>query len=165
MQPGYKTKLKAMKKSIAIVVFMLISFGIKVMAGNDNDCYVKAGDKAYFGTDVKTGIIHTRIILPDGTFAEFDNRDITAYKHHDKLYMLMPVICNNSDTLCMELMEYITTTKSGYTVFRFCCSPKEEDRLTDAKRNHFFIFKEGKFYRRIDEEQTEALAAFGIKVI
>ena len=154
-----------MKKLILIAVLMLISFGIKAQTGNENDCYIKAGDKVYIGTDLKMGLIHSKIKLPDGTVKEIYNRDITALRNHDKLYMMMPVICDKSDTLCMALMEYLTTSKSGYNVFLYCCPPKEEDRLTNAKKNYFFVYKEGKFYRRIDEEQTEALAALGIKVL
>ena len=155
-----------MKNSILIIALILICFGIKAIASEPDLCYVKTADKVYFGTDIKMGLLHTRIVLPDGTFAEVDNRDITAYKDHNKLCLLMPVICNNSDTLCFELMEYVTT-KNGYLVYKYCCSrDTEDDRLTTcAKKNYFFVFKDGKFYRRIDEEQTEALAAFGIKVI
>lgn len=134
------------------------------MAGNDDLCYVKAGDKVYFGKDLKIGLIKTRIVLPDETFAEVYNRDITAYRHHDKTYLLMPVICNQSDTLCFELMEFVTS-KAGYNIFRYCCS-KEFDKLVDAKKNYFFVYdKEGKFCRRIDEEQTDILLSFNIKVI
>jgi len=102
-------------------------------------------------------------MLPDGLIREIKTRDIIAYKHHDKLYMKMPVVCNNSDTLCMAMMEYVAT-KSGCTVFKYCCSGAE-DRLTSAKKSYFFAFKDGKFYRRIDEDQTEILLAYGIKVI
>lgn len=154
-----------MKKSIIILALMLACFGIRALAGSENDCYVQALGKVYNGQDIKIGLIYTRIIFADGTFAEFRNRDVTAYRHHDKLYMMMPVICNNSDTLCLAMMEYITS-KPGYTVFQYCCAVNPvEDRLTSAKKNYFFVFKEGKYYRRIDEDQTEALKAFGIKVI
>jgi len=152
-----------MKKSIVLIALLLACFGMQAQPQKADFCYIKAGDKVYFGKDIVTGLIHTRVVLPDGLFAEFDNREITAYKHHDKLYMLMPVICDKSDTLCLAMMEYITS-KSGYMVFRYCCST-EEDRLTEAKRNYFFVYKEGKFNCRISEDQTDALLSFGIKVI
>jgi len=152
-----------MKKSIVIIALVFACFGINAIAANEYDCYLQAGGKVYYGQDLKIGLVHTRIVLPDGTFAEVDNRDITAYRHHDKFFMLMPVICNGSDTLCFAMMEFIKA-KSGCTIFRYCCSG-EEDRLTEAKKNYFFLYKEGKFYRRIEEDQTEALLAFGIKVI
>lgn len=142
---------------------MLICFSIRAIAGNDDNCYVKTAENTYFGKDLVIGLNHTRLMLPDGAFREFKNRDIIAYRHHDKLYMKMPLVCNDADTLCMVMMEYVTS-KSGCYVFKYCCS-KEEDRLTTAMKNYFFVFKDGKFYQRIDEEQTEALLAFGIKVI
>ncbi len=143
---------------------MLMCFGIKAIAGNPDNCYIKTSENTYVGKDIKMGLTHTKIFFADGTFKEFKNRDIIAYRYHDKLYMMMPVVCNNTDTLCMAMMEYVTA-KSGCTVFRYCCST-EEDRLTPSvKKSHFFVYKQGKFYRRIDEDQTEALLAFGIKVI
>lgn len=152
-----------MKRPLFIIALILIGFGIKAIAGNPDECYIRTIDAFYAGSDIKTGLTHTRIIFADGTYKAFRNRDIVGYKHHDKLFMLMPVVCNNTDTLCMEMMQYICA-KSGCIVFKYCCSG-EEERLTLAKKNYFFIFKEGKFYRRIGEDQTEALAAFGIKVI
>jgi len=154
-----------MKKSILIMALILMCFGVTAIAGNDEDCYVKTADKTYVGKDLKMGLTKTKIFHTDGTFTEFKTDDIVAYRHHDKLYMMMPVICNNTDTLCMAMMEYVTS-KPGYTVFLYCCGVNQvDDRLTNAKKNYFFVFKEGKYYRRIDEEQTEALTAFGIKVI
>jgi len=152
-----------MKKSISIIAMMLICFSIKAIAGNDDNCYVKTGDNTYFGKDLIIGLNHTRLMLPDGAFREFNNRDIVAYRHHDKLCMKMPVVCDNTDTICMAMMEYITS-KAGCHVFKYCCA-MEEDRLTLAKKSYFFVFKDGKFYQRFDEDQTEALLAFGIKVI
>jgi len=152
-----------MKRSILIIAFMFVCFGIKSIAANPDDCYLKSGDKVYVGKDIKEGLIHTRIILQDGTTVEVDNHDISAYRHHNKVYMLMPVICNYRDTLCFAMMEYISS-KNGFSIFRYCCRT-DQDELTNAQVSHFFIYKNGKFYRRIDEDQTEALAAFGIKMI
>jgi hypothetical protein len=152
-----------MKKSISIIALMLICFSIKVIAGSDDTCFIKSGDKTYFGKDLRIGLHHIKLILSDGAIKEFNNRDIIAYRHHDKFYMKLPVICDNKDTLCMEMMEYITS-KSGCVIFMYCC-PKDEDRLSMAKKSYFFVYKDGKFYCRIDEDQTEALSAYGIKVI
>jgi len=153
-----------MKRSIVITALMLIFVGIRAIAASPDECYVKTADKTYFGQDLKIGLIHTRIVQPDGTVTDIDNHDVIAYKHHDKLYMLMPVICDKSDTLCLAMMEYITTNK-GCVIYRYCCKSKDDDKLSDATTNHFFLYKNGKFYKRIDEDQTEALAAFGIKLI
>jgi len=155
-----------MKKSILIFAFMFMCFSLKAIAGNEGDCYLKTADKIYVGNDLKFGWSHTKIYSADGNFVKVKNCDIIAYRNHDKLYMLMPVVCNNTDTLCLAMMEYIASKPGGYKVFLYCCATGEfEDRLTTAKKNHFFVFKDGKYYRRIEEDQTEALAAFGITVI
>jgi len=155
-----------MKKLNLIIALILICFGIKAIAGNDEDCYVKTADKTYVGKDLKIGLSKTKIFLADGTFTEFKNHDIVAYRHHDKLYMMMPVVCNSTDTLCMAMMEYVTS-KPGYTVFLYCCYDNGDQAYlpSGVYRNYFFVYKDGKYYRRINEDQTEALAAFGIKVI
>jgi len=152
-----------MKKTILIIALMMICFGLKAIAGNDENCYVKTRDNTFVGADIKIGLNHTRLVQSDGAYREFKNREVIAYRHHNKLYMMMPVVCNNTDTLCMAMMEYITS-KSGCIVYKYSCS-KEEDRLTDANKNYFFVYKDGKYYCRIDEDQTEALKAFGIIVI
>ena len=155
-----------MKKLILIAVLMLISFGIKAQTGNEYDCYIKAGDKVYIGTDLKMGLIHSKIKLPDGTVKEIYNRDITALRNHDKLYMMMPVICDKSDTLCMALMEYIKSS-SDYDVFLYCCYDMVDHayRLDNVYKNVFFVYKDGKYYRRLNEDQTEDLSDYGIKVL
>jgi len=144
-----------MKRSILIIALILICFGLKAMVGNDETCFVKAGDKLYFGRDLKIGIAHTKLICFDGTVAKFENHDVTAYQHHHRLYRLMPVICDDNDTLCMAMMEYLST-KSGFSVFRYCC-PKNNQA--------YFVYKDGEFYCRINEDQIENLSDFGIKVI
>jgi hypothetical protein len=144
-----------MKRSIVTTVLMVIFFGLKAIASHPDDCYLKAGGQVYFGKDIKMGPIHTRIILPDGTVAKVANKDITAYRHHNRQYMLLPVICDNNDTLCKAMMEFITA-KSGYSIYKYCC-PKNT--------NAFFVYKDGKFYQRIDEDQADILKSFGIKVI
>jgi len=157
-----------MKKIILLIVLMLICFGInaKVMAGNENDCYIKAGDKFLIGNDIKIGVAHTKIILPDGTVEKIDNHDISALRHHDKLYMLMPVICDRNDTLCMAMMEYLRSSE-GYDIFLYCCYDMVDPayRLDNVYKNVFFVYKGGKYYRRITEDQTGALADYDIKVL
>jgi hypothetical protein len=155
-----------MKKSIVIIALILNCFGIKAIAAGPDDCYLKTADKFYSGKDIKMGFNHTKIIYSDGTFTEVPNRDITAYRHHGKVYMLMPVICDKNDTLCLAMMEYISS-KKGFSVYRYRCCDKDFYLYDPGNiyRNIFFVYKDGKFYQRIEEEQTEALKSFSIKVI
>jgi hypothetical protein len=153
-----------MKKSIVFIILILLCIGMTTVAATENDCYVKVGDNIYFGKDIKTGWVHTEIVMPDGTVTEVHNRDITALRHHNKLYMMLPVICDRNDTICMAMMEYLTTRK-GVVIFRYCCRNNEDLVMTSTK-DFYFLYKQGKFYRRINPEDAEAeLPAFGIKVI
>ncbi len=153
-----------MKRVIGFAALMVICFGLKAQVGNDPDCYIKTGDKIYLGTELKMGLVNSRISLSDGTVAKVKNRDITAYRHHNKIYMKMPVICDRYDTICMAMMQYIKSS-SEYDIFLYCCNDLIDNtyKLANVHRNIFFVFKDGKFYRRIAENQTEALLAYGIK--
>lgn len=145
-----------MKRSIVILVLMFLCFGLNSMAAKDEpDCFLKTKDKVYFGNDIKIGLANTRIFLSDGTVAVVKTHDITNYRHHDKMYMLLPVICDNNDTLCMAMMRYITS-RAGLNIFQYCC-PQDDDV--------FFEYKEGKFYRRLDADKAKTeLTAMGLKV-
>jgi len=134
---------------------MLICFSMKLIAGNEEDCFVKSGDKVYVGKDLKVGLVNTKLTLMDGTITKFPNKDVTAYRHHDKMYMLLPVICEYNDTICQAMMQYITS-KAEYSVFKYCC-PQNGDL--------FFVYKNEKFYRRINSSMAkDELAYFDIKV-
>lgn len=133
---------------------MLICFSMKLIAGNEEDCFVKAGDKVYFGKDLTVGLVYTKLTLMDGTITKFPNKDVTAYKQHDKMYMLLPVICENNDTICLAMMQHITS-KANYSVFKYCC-PQNGDL--------FFVYKDGNFYRRIKSSMANELAYYDIIV-
>ena len=152
-----------MKTFCLFLLLVLAAWICPAAPGYDDDCYVKTSDNVYFGKDVKFGLAHTEIIFSDGTSLKIDRHDVIAYRHHKQVFMLMPVYCVGNDTLCMEMMEQISA-KPGYRIFMYCC-PKNDDRLTEASRKVFFVYKDGKFYGRFCEEQTEALRALGIRVI
>jgi len=137
---------------------MLICFGIKAIAGSDDACYVKTGDKVYFGQDLKMGLTHVKIISPDGTVVKVNNHDITAYKHHNKLYELLPVICEKGDTICKAFLEYMTS-RSGLNLYRYTCCEG-----CNVVKYAYFVFKDGKYYLRIDKYNADAIMPFfGIK--
>jgi len=150
-------------KSIGLFVILLLAGWNLAAAGNDDDCYVKTSDHVYFGKDVKIGLVHTEIIFQDGTSLKIDKHEVIGIRHHKQLFMLMPVCCEKNDTICMAMMELISAN-NGFRVFMYCC-PKNDDKLTDASQKVFFVYKDGKLYRRFCEDQTEALKALGIKVI
>ena len=148
-----------MKKSFAIIAFVLLCFGINAMAGGESISYVKANGKVYFGTDLKTGLLFTKIISGEGTAIKIPNRDVDAYMHDSRLYERLPVVCENNEVLCEGMMEYITT-RSDLKLYRYLhCE-------LNGIRYGYFVFKDGKLYLRIDEANAEStLPFFGIKVI
>ena len=141
-------------KTIILCFSIVIFWGIRASGIAHDDCYLRAGDKIYFGEDIKIGPVHTRIIFTDGTSVKVDNHDVATYRHHNQMFMRLPVICEKNDTLCYAMMKYITT-RDGISIFQFCC--KHDDDV-------FFEYKDGKFYRRLNasEAKTE-LAQMGIK--
>jgi hypothetical protein len=154
-QAHINTKPAVMKKSLLIMGLMLICFSMKVFAGGNDECFVKVGDKVYIGNDLKMGLVYTKLYLEDGSMTKFRNKDITAYRHHDKMYMLLPVICERNDTLCMAMMQYINT-KAEYSIFKYCC-PDNGDL--------FFVYKDKKFYRRLNSSiAREELGNYDIAV-
>lgn len=134
---------------------MLICFSMKVFAGGDEACFVKVGDKVYVGKDLKMGMVNTKLYLEDGSITKFRTKEINAYRHHDKMYLLLPVICEKNDTLCMAMMQYIHS-KGEYSVFKYCC-PDNGDI--------FFVYKDKKFYRSLNSTAArEELGNYDIAV-
>jgi len=138
--------------TFCLILFLLL--GLSLSGFTIDDCYLQTKNMIYNGVDIKTSRDYTRIIFNDGSLLKVDNQDVAAYKHHNQLFMRMPVICEKNDTLCFAMMKYITT-KSGISIYQYCC-PKGDDV--------FFEYKEGKFYRRLSasEAKTE-LTKIGIK--
>jgi|APDOM4702015023_1054809.scaffolds.fasta_scaffold84868_1 hypothetical protein len=148
-----------MKKSIAIIVLILLSFGINAMAGGKSTSYVKAGGKVYFGQDLKMGLFNMKIISDDGNTVKIPNRDVEAYMHDSRLFERLPVICENNDTLCFALMEYITS-RSGLKLYRYCCYETNEPRYG------YYVFNNGRLYLRIDPKNAlTALPFFGVDIM
>jgi hypothetical protein len=148
-----------MKKSFAIIAFILLCFGINVMAGGESTSYVKANGKVYFGQDLKTGLLKMKIISSDGSVIKVSNRDVEAYMHDSRLFERLPVVCDNNEILCEAMMEYITS-RSGLKLYRYFHTEMNVSSYS------YYVFKDGKFYLRIDETNAEAtLPFFGIKVL
>jgi len=177
-----------MKKSIVIAALVLICFGIKAFAQSEdisyvkNDdkvyvgqdmkmgpvetnnisediCYVKTADKVFFGQNMKIGLVKTKISTAEGSVTEVKNNKIIAYMHENKLYELLPVVCERNDTVCYAMMEYITS-RSGLRLYRYCCYDGGDSKYG------YFVFKNNKLYLRVDQNNALAiLPFFGVEVI
>jgi hypothetical protein len=148
-----------MKNSILFLALILICFGVKAVAGEKTISYVKTSNEVYFGQDLKMGLFNTRIITEDGTVTKIPNRDVTAYMHNSKLFEYLPVVCEENDTTCYAMMEYMTT-KSGLNLYRHSSYESKDTRYV------FYVYKDGKFHLRIDQKNAPTvLPFFGIKVV
>lgn len=148
-----------MKKSIVIIALILICTGIQAMAGGESVNYVKAGGKVYFGKNIKFGLFNTKVIDADGTITKVPNRKVEACMHNSKLYERLPVVCENNDTTCLAMMEYITS-RAGLKLYRYDSYPEKKSRY------EYFVFKDNKFYLRINQDNAlSILPFFGVEVL
>jgi len=148
-----------MKNSLLIVALILLSFGVKAMSDGETVSYVKTDSKVYIGQDVKLGLFNTKVISSDGTVTKIPYRDVVSYMDDSRLFVNLPVVCDNNKTTCYAMMEYITS-RGGLNLYRYCCYEQK-----DAKYE-YYIFKDGKFHLRIDQKNAKtALPFFGIKVV
>jgi hypothetical protein len=148
-----------MKKSILFIALLLICFGLKSIAANPDVCYVKTSDKVYFGQDVKIGMIHTKIISDDGTVRKIKNNDVLAYMHENKLYELLPVICEKGDTICKALMEQLSS-RGDFKLYKYKCQESGYEQCA------YFVFKDGNLYLKINQLNADSiLPFFGLKAL
>jgi len=140
------------------MALLLIFIGIKVIAGPEDICYVKTADKVYFGQDVKMGLVYTTIIANDGTVAKVKTKEVKAVLHENKLFELLPVICEKYDTLCYAMLEFVKM-RSDLKLYKYCCAAGGDERYG------YFVFKDNKFYLRVDQYNALAiLPFFGVEV-
>ena len=146
-----------MKKLIVIISFLLLANGINAITSGDDISYVKTGNTVYFGQDLKIGLFNSKIISSEGTVTRISNRDVVAYMHNSHLYEYLPVMSESNDILFYTMMEYITT-RSGLRLYRYNCYDAKDTRC------YYFVFKDGKFYLRVDQKNAlTILPFFGIK--
>jgi len=148
-----------MKKIITIIALTVIFCAGSAVAANENVSYVKAGDKVYFGKEVKVGLFFTKITCFDGTTIKVSNKDVKSYMNESKLYEYLPVVCNNKDTVCYTMMEYVTS-RSGMRLYRCACYDTKQPRYD------YYVFKDNRFFLSVSKENaTSILPFFGVEVI
>jgi hypothetical protein len=158
-----------MKKITFLIMFIMIAFGINAIAG-EKVCYVTSNGNTYFGNELKQGLFKTKIVAADGKVYKVKNHEIDAYSDGQHQFEKLPVICEKNDTVCLALMEYLTT-REGLKLYRYTCFSEDKDPLTNTYQNAhknygYFVFKDGKFYLRIDEKNAGVVFPFfGIDVI
>lgn len=148
-----------MKKFTLITALILLFAATQVLAGGESVSYVKTNGKVYFGQDLKRGLFNTKIISTDGTVLRIPNTKVVAYMHDSKLFEYLPVVCEDNDTICFAMMEYITS-RSGLKLYRYSCYDNKDTTYG------YFVFKDNKFYLSITKENAAStLPFFGIAAI
>ncbi len=157
-----------MKRIMIITLLCMLTAGLYA-AGKENNSYVKANGKTYFGTEIRMGIVNTTIITSDGEKIKLQNTDIQTVMHNGRLFERLPVVCKKKHITCMAMMEYITS-KDGLRLYRYNCFNKRCDPVNGVIVNTYpedvyYVFKDGNFYLRIDETNAvSALPFFGIEI-
>ena len=138
------------------MALLLLCFVAGAIPGGESTSYIKTGDQVYFGQNLKRGLFNTKIISSDGTVTKIPNHDVVAYMHDSRLFEYLPVIGESNNILCYSMMEYITT-KAGLRLYHYECPYGTETKSC------FFVFKDGKFYLRVDPKNAlTVLPFFGI---
>jgi hypothetical protein len=156
-----------MKKLSALLI--MVMFALMVKAGGEANSYVTVNGKTYFCQDIRSGILKMNLTMSDGTILKVPFNKVDAYSHDGRLYERLPVMCKDAPANCTALMEYITS-RNGLRLYKFCKTGSCGDLLDNTyEKAHlqytFFVFKDGKFYLHVTQENAESvLPFFGIKV-
>jgi hypothetical protein len=156
-----------MKKLMIISVLVLSAFAVK--AAGENISYVTIDGKTHFCQVLKTGLFRTTLIK-DGLVMKVPFRKVDAYMKDGHLYERLPVICEDGRVRGTALMEYITQ-RNGLRLYKLCrytetCDPEKHVFGKAEAEYTYFVFRDGKFYLRVDEKNAlTALPFFGVKVI
>jgi hypothetical protein len=155
-----------MKKIITIAALIIIAASTYAK-NKENISYVKVDGQTYFGNDIKAGIFKTKLITADGNVMKFANQKIESLMHEGHMYEMMPVICADNSTKCLALMEYVAV-RDGFKLYRYTCYKGNciDNTGDDQSEDYYFVFKDGKFYLRIDQTNAaSALPFFGINIL
>jgi hypothetical protein len=145
-----------MKKLFVIAVVLLINIGVNVTASVKPGCFVKTGDKTYFGQKVKTGAYSVKITSDNGSVVKVPLRKVKSYTDGSRYFELLPEVNDRFDTTGFRMMEYVTS-KNGLKLFSFHNSELEKPG------RELYVFNDERMYLKIDNKNAaNVLAFFGI---
>jgi hypothetical protein len=146
-----------MKKSILFTTVILISLGLNVLADSNPACYLKTGEKVYFGQKLKIGLISTKIISDDGTVIKVPNKNVKSYMDGTRLFELLPVVGVNYDTTGFALMEFVTS-RNRLKLYSYY------NQKVDPSIKEFYVFKDDMLFLKLNQTNTASvLSFFGIE--
>jgi len=148
-----------MKKIILITALLFIGLYTNVMAGEKPACYVKTGDKTYFGQKIKTGSFAIKITSDDGKVVKVPIHKVKSYSDGSRLFELLPVVNDEYDTTYFRIMEF-ATSRNGLRLFSFY-NPELE-----KPGREIYVFNKERLYLKLDQKNAaNVLAFFGIKAL
>ncbi|MEI6575199.1 MAG: hypothetical protein WCO63_03380 [Bacteroidota bacterium] len=156
-----------MKTIILLTAILSISLGLSA-AKNNPPNYVTANGQTYFGEKIKMGISYTRIINSGEDAIKIENASVDSYMRDGHLFERLPMVCeeNAQDKVFMEYL----TTRGGLRLYKYAhydenCNLSDGNFTKATAKNCFFVYKDGKFYLKIDEKNAQScLPFFGINV-
>jgi hypothetical protein len=159
---------QAMKKlALFLILFMPV---MMLKAGGEATSYVTANGKTYFCQTVRSGLFHMNLKMTDGTIMKVPLNKVDSYSCNGRLFDKLPVKCKWAPANCTALMEYVTQ-RNGLRLYKYC-KVQEHGEIYDCtyqsahKQVEYFVFKDGKFYLHVTQENAESiLPFFGIKII
>jgi len=148
-----------MKKLFVIAVVLLINLGVNVMAGAEPGCFVKTGNKTYYGQKVKTGAYSVKITSDNGSVVKVPIRKVKSYSDGSRLFELLPTVNDRYDTKGFRMMEYVTSS-NGLKLFAFYNSELEKPG------KELYVFNDQRMYLKINQKNAaNVLAFFGIEAL
>lgn len=146
-----------MKKSIGFAAILLIGIGFNALAGGTPACFVKAGDKTYFGEKLKTGLLNYKIIADDGSVVKVPISKVNSYQDRSGYFELLPLVNEAYDTTAYVMMQYVAS-KNGLRLFAYPNPSLEEPG------KELYVFSSDGFYLKINRRNAPtALTVFGVK--
>lgn len=148
-----------MKKSFLFTSFILIILGLKVTAGVNPGCYVKSGDKTYFGQKLRFGLTTVKVISDDGAVVKLPIKEVISYANGRRYFESRPTVNSNFETNGYAMMELVKTN-NDLKLFRNL----KNDVGTPVYE--YYVFKKDRFLLLLDKENAaNALSFFGITAL
>ncbi|MEI8048459.1 MAG: hypothetical protein WCI92_13835 [Bacteroidota bacterium] len=156
-------------KKLSVLLILVMSVLI-LKAGPEVNGYVTVDGKTYFCESVKSGLKYMNLTMADKTIMKVPFNKVDAYSCNGRLFERLPVKCKWAPANCTALMEYVTT-RGGLRLYKYC-KVQEHGEFYDCSfqsahaEYEFFVFKDGKFYLHVTQENAESvLPFFGIPTI
>jgi hypothetical protein len=145
-----------MKKSILIAALLFIGLYTNVMADVKPSCYVKTGDKTYYGQKIRTGAYSIKITSDNGSVVKVPIHKVKSYSDGSRLFEQLPTVNDRYDTTGYRIMEYVASN-NGLKLFSFYNSELEKPG------RELYIYNDERLYLKIDRKNAaNVLAFFGI---